>query len=144
MNPTQKPATEDWTPADTLRGAALYLERHGWTQGSYYHRIPGETVAMPPACALGAIGMALYGEPVSDPKSAAHALVRYFVLAEYALLDYLNLPPYVDPDDEDGEPEPPGVYSWNDDPNQTATDVITAMRQAADAWDTHHTPGGVA
>ena len=43
------------TPADILRGAARYLETHGWIQGNYYNADGG---AFPAACALGARGRA--------------------------------------------------------------------------------------
>ncbi|WP_449369304.1 DUF6197 family protein, partial [Actinoplanes awajinensis] len=53
------------THSTVLRSAALYLERHGWIQGSYYDATSG--VFTPPACTVGAIGMVCYGGPVDAP-----------------------------------------------------------------------------
>src|SRR4051812_6352319 len=62
-NPTAPAADTDdpsvVTPADILRGAARYLQLHGWIQHAYYGG--DDTAAFPPACADGAIGMAAYG-----------------------------------------------------------------------------------
>jgi hypothetical protein len=149
MHPTQhRPAdVQIWTPADTLRAAARYLERHGWIRGNYYDRTvieaflfdPDTTSPFPPACAIGAMAIALYGEVREIPES--DNLERELNLAKFALLDYLDLAPYTDPDDDDNEPEPIGVYAWNDS-QHNAADVIYALRKAADAWDAQHTWGG--
>ena len=53
------------TPADTMRGAARYLSRHGLHQGTYYPRPDQPTEPgyqpFPPACVVGALAMAAYG-----------------------------------------------------------------------------------
>ena len=58
MHPTQQPATDttgavelDLTPADVLRGAALYVRRHGLHQGDMFAnpKPSGETVPRPSA-----------------------------------------------------------------------------------------------
>ena len=75
MQPTQnpptrlgtEPATEMvTTPATTLRDAALYLERHGWTQGEFYFHDANHSTPTPPACAVGAIRVVTCGAAVSD------------------------------------------------------------------------------
>ena len=60
MHPTHptpaRPAQAvDISPADILRGAARYLELHGWTQGDYYAPTPASPLPFPPACAVGAL-----------------------------------------------------------------------------------------
>ena len=59
------PTTALVTPADLLRMAALYLRRHGWHQGSYYDTLTATDNPTPPACAVGAIGMACAGHRVN-------------------------------------------------------------------------------
>lgn len=65
-----------------LRGAAHYLTRYGWGRGSYFITTPGTgTPLCLPACALGAIGMAAFGNraeldpysPVMEPAMVALA-----------------------------------------------------------------------
>lgn len=153
MHPThiQDADVQDWTPAEILRAAARYLARYGWTQGVYYnlaglraYRLdPSRALSFPPACAIGAMAMTVYGEIREAPESDSHA--RDIGLAQVALLDYLDLDPYADPEvdpyDEDPDPQPVGVYAWNDS-QCSAGDVIYALRKAADAWDGQHTTGG--
>ncbi len=106
------------TAARVLRSAARYLERYGWIQGAYYDATSGSFT--PPACLVGAIGMACYGGPVDAP--AQHFDDPGFLDFEEAVLHldrYLMV--------EDGSES----YEFNDAKGRTADDVITVLRKAA-------------
>ncbi|MFI9641325.1 DUF6197 family protein [Micromonospora sp. NPDC051925] len=143
MKATQTPPTTGMvTPADLLRMAALYLRRHGWHQGTYYSTDPGTLT--PPACAVGAIGMACAGHRVEhfyglDPDTQVTFRQTVGILTVY--LDATAPVFFIDEDgyllDEHTSP-----YSWNDDPTRTAEQVITALEAAATEWDRLHTAGG--
>ncbi|WP_433342364.1 DUF6197 family protein [Micromonospora sp. CA-111912] len=143
MKATQNPpATGMVTPADLLRMAALYLRRHGWHQGTYY--APTIDILTPPACAVGAIGMACAGHRVEhfyglDPDTQVTFRQTVGILTVY--LDATAPVFFIDEDgyllDEHTSP-----YSWNDDPTRTAEQVITALENAATEWDRLHTTGG--
>ncbi len=138
MHPTHPCARAvDITPADILRGAARYLEVHGWTQGLYY-RPTGNP--FPAACATGAIAMAVYGYQSDDPYQPAdrHGL-REFTRALDALVDVINRtdPPFVNAE-LDGWDTATSPFCWNDAHGQTAAHVIATLRQAADDYDWTH------
>lgn len=128
-----QPAGVDPTPADTLRRAAYYLQRHGWTRGAYYATTNTDT---PPACVTGALAVAAYGYPHPDPYTDTfhpdspdadrwHA----FVTAEYQLSHHLGLKPA----DRDSL-EPETLYGWNDDPTRTGHEVIATLHAAANQY----------
>ena len=119
------------TPADILRGAARYLEEHGWTQHLYYEGGPED--AFPPACIDGAIGMAAYGRVTMIPGDESHDPgYRDYNLALTYFNGYLaDNGAYVDPD----EPYP---FRWNDDSTRTQAEVIATLRTAADEYDWQH------
>jgi hypothetical protein len=107
------------TAAQVLRSAAVYLERHGWIQGSYYDTTA--TVFTPAACLVGAIGMVCYGGPVDAP--AQHFDDPGFLDFEEAVLHldrYLLV--------EDGSES----YAFNDVPGRRVEDVLHVLRHAAD------------
>jgi hypothetical protein len=107
------------TAAPVLRSAALYLERHGWIQGCYYDATSGSFT--PPACLVGAIGMACYGGPVDAP--AQHFDDPGFLDFEEAVLHldrYLLV--------HDGSES----YDFNDAKGRQVADVLHVLRQAAD------------
>jgi hypothetical protein len=130
------------TPADILRGAATYLETHGWTQAVYY----GGTAAdhFPPACADGAIGMAAYGYcPLVPCDNTDDPGYRDYNRAIDYLADYLDLngiAPMVHTTDGYFEPIdlPADHLGWNDSDGQSAENVIATLRAAADNYDTTH------
>ncbi len=137
MHPTHNPSVDvtavvDSTPADVLRGAALYLRRHGFHQGDMFASL---TTLTPPACAQGAVKMAICGSPHATYTLDQAGLFdqTMTVLAEHAGMPYdwdaHRLP--------DTEPVAPAewVADWNDDPDRTVEQVITAMTTAADDWD---------
>ncbi|MEU4162553.1 hypothetical protein [Actinoplanes sp. NPDC026670] len=139
MNRTQNPTgtaadtTTDLvvTPALILRGAANYLELHGWIRGDYY----GTVRPFPPADAGGALGMAAHGAVTTCPfLDGPH--VRDCNRAYRYLCDYLTL--------RDELPVTGPVVEgltlsfWNDDPWQTVDNVIASLRAAADEYDWTH------
>ncbi|MGC5333041.1 DUF6197 family protein [Micromonospora sp. DT62] len=141
MKATHQPPTVQVSPADLLRMAALYLRRHGWTQGIYYATTDALTS---PACAVGAIGMACAGKPLMHPVLLSSADENTYRQSIAALVDYLDAFAPIFHIDEDGHllDEHTSPYSWNDDPGRTAEQVITALEKAADEWDRLHTRGG--
>ena len=142
MKATQNPPTEvQVTPADLLRMAALYLRRHGWHQGTYY--APTDTPT-PPACAVGAIGMACAGRPVNHFSYINTDFQPAYLDAIAALTDYLDQHYPIHHVDDDGYwlDEHTSPYSWNDDPLCTAEHVIAALEGAAKEWDRLHPQGG--
>jgi hypothetical protein len=126
------PTDVDRTPADVLRGAALYLQLHGWTQSVMYAaNLP---IVTPPACAIGAIGMVAFGERATTAL-VDRAEWRDYQRATNALADYLYT--------VDGTEEDFSVGAWNDTPGRSAGQVIAALNAAADEWEAQHTaPGG--
>ncbi len=135
QNPTGIAADTDGfaavTPADTLRGAALYLEVHGWTQRLYYDGGPED--AFPPACADGAIGMAAYGRVTMIPSDATDDPgYRDYNLATTYFESYLvDQGAYSNPD-------VPYPFDWNDDTARTKAEVIATLRAAAHEYDWQH------
>jgi hypothetical protein len=129
------------TPADILRGAARYLEEHGWHRGAYYGGTPGQP--FPPADAVGAIGMAAYGTRQDDlytPDAPADD-IRGFRRAVDCFCDYLGRTEPMcrlsgDEDiDLDLELSP---FVWNDDPARHRLHVVLALNAAAKDWDRTH------
>jgi hypothetical protein len=136
MHPTQKQAPPvEVTPSFTLRAAAIYLERHGWTQRDYYFNPAPDQDLLPAACVLGAIGMAAHGHEIDWPENRCYPGSEEFLHARRLLLDYLRRTGQASRRDN-------AISDWNDDPNQTAEAVITALQAAADDWDRIH--GGAA
>ncbi|TDC68922.1 hypothetical protein E1193_30920 [Micromonospora sp. KC606] len=143
MQATQiPPITGTVTPADLLRMAALYLRRHGWHQGTYY--APTTDTVTPPACAAGAIGVACAGHRVEHFSQLDGDALADYLTTLAVFVDYLDTHEPIFHIDEDGYlvDEHTSAYSWNDDPGRTAEQVITALENAADEWDSLHTTGG--
>jgi hypothetical protein len=113
------PAETPGTARSVLRSAALYLQRHGWIQGSYYDGTSG--VFTPPACLIGAIGMVCYGGPVDAP--AQHFDDPGFLDFEEALL-HLDRWLLVNDGSES--------YEFNDAKGRRVEDILHVLRQAAD------------
>jgi hypothetical protein len=134
MKATHTPAPADVvvTPAVVLRGAARYLQLHGWTQGTYYADQPDNPT--PPACLMGALAMAAFGQRLPTDAWQWPEWADY-KRAEDILLDHLGrLHP---PTSDDDYPEP-GLGDWNDQPDRTAKQVIAALAACADDWDDTH------
>ena len=149
--PTTDPDLDaELTPAALLHGAAVYLHRHGWTQGEVFDLVGGpdpDTAIIddenigplwPKACAVGAINMAGYGrcmltadtEPTDDEARPVIRALRVFAAT-------------IDPDYDPCETSAVDVIGdWNDAEDRTRDDVIQALHDAADDWDRIHTTGG--
>ncbi|MBL7259163.1 DUF6197 family protein [Paractinoplanes lichenicola] len=110
--------TDDETTARVLRSAALYLERHGWIQGTYYDGTSG--IFTPPACLVGAIGMVCYGGPVDAP--AEHRDNPGYLDFEAAVL---HLDRYLLAEDSSE------AYEFNDARGRCLEDVTHVLREAA-------------
>ncbi|WP_127501204.1 DUF6197 family protein [Actinoplanes solisilvae] len=111
-------ATNDQVTGRVLRSAALYLQRHGWTQGAYYDATTG--IFTPPADMVGAIGMVCYGGPVDAP--AQHFDSPGFLDFEAAVL---HLDRYLLA--ENGSES----YEFNDAKGRRLDDVLYVLRDAA-------------
>jgi hypothetical protein len=130
------------TPADLLRGAALYLRRHGRITGEFFDLLAD--AAFPPACTLGAINICAHGRPIlssddvaEDPYTDA-AIRAMRVLAAHLDTDYartMDIFAYTASAIDI-------VSGFNDDPDTTDDDAINALTEAADDWDRAHTTGG--
>ncbi|MEV6601970.1 hypothetical protein AB0M36_34720 [Actinoplanes sp. NPDC051346] len=143
QNPTGTAADTDSpaavTPADILRGAADYLETHGWIQKAYYG--PDLANPFPSACADGALGMAAYGECALIPsENIRHPQFRDYQLAADYLIGYLNqtTEPLNDDWTDEFTSDRPDPFGWNDAEGQTAEHVIATLRAAADEYAWQH------
>ncbi len=142
MKATQTPPILDlntgMTPADLLRGAALYLRRHGRITGEFFDLLAD--TAFPPACALGAINICAHGRPIlssddgSQDNDTDAAINAMRVFAAFLDTDYntgVNDTSAIDI-----------VSAFNDNPDTTDDHIIHALTEAADDYDrTHHTGG---
>jgi hypothetical protein len=104
--------------AADLRAAADVLERDGWTRFRYHSGSGCH-------CAQGALGVAITGNPQAIPDGSecnlTAAELDRWEGANQAVARWLS-----------------GAYDsyvpdWNDDDNRTATEVIAALRAAADS-----------
>jgi hypothetical protein len=133
MKATHHPPTAvPVTPAVILRGAAAYLQAHGWTRGAFFDPDDGP---FPAACATGAIRMAIHGDlnqtfTALPEDSEARALIGK---AQRHLAAHL---------DDGFDPEESSsidvIGDWNDDEGRTLTEVVDTLHDAADTWDHAH------
>jgi hypothetical protein len=147
MKATHQPPTHDheagMAPADLLRGAALYLRRHGWTQGEFFDLLADTDSPFPPACTSGAIITAAYGRCLAtgictldgdqDPETVA-AIAAMRVFAAYLDLEYTGTGYDTSAIDVIGD--------WNDHDGRTLDEVIEALTDAANDWQAAHPTGG--
>lgn len=132
MQPTQTTPAEAVTLAGTLRAAAQYLLEYGWYQGDLFDpdvvsAAEDLSQARPPACALGAIRMAVVGTP--EPADWQPDRIERHDAAVAALADHLI--------DCYGV-EPPDVAEVLDDPSTSGmTQVVEAWNDASDRIGSH-------
>ena len=138
MQSTQHPATLPGDNASgsaaTLRHAAAYLRRYGWTQYCYY-RYTLDTAAtgtFPQACVAGAIRCAVLGRPIENLLDVIGTFwndeeQEAIWAAEDLLADLIN------PDRTPGAFEPGElIHDWNDAPGRTLADVLDTLETAHD------------
>ena len=148
MKATHEPPTTTadlgMTPAELLRGAALYLRTHGWTTHQFYDLVADTDGPFPPACASGAIMTAATGtclasgictlDSDADTEILTAAWRALRVFAAWIDLEY----------------SPGGYYEtsaidvigdWNDHQGRTPDEVIETLTDAADNWDGIHLTG---
>jgi len=100
--------------AADLRAAAEVLRRDGWTQGTY-HDVDDDRVCH---CAVGAIEAGT-GYWTLGGRTQLNPALRQRVDAAWSAVT-----PVI------GTPD---IFSWNDDEDRTADEVIAALEAAADA-----------
>jgi hypothetical protein len=123
------PVPADATPAAILRVAADYIDIHGWTKGAFFPL--GGDMWCPPACALGAVRMAVCGYPARRSDALSPAQTTRILIAERLLADQLGY--HLDPD---ATLEIRTVIEkWNDRDWRTAADVTTELRAAATTYE---------
>ena len=129
MKATHPPATRTAVePAELLHAAALYLKRHGWTQGEFFDLLSDQP--FPPACAAGAITIAAYGRCIADSlfdlddpaNDDAIRAMRLFA----GWLDGTYDPYETSAIDIIGD--------YNDHETRTVDEVVDALRTAADEY----------
>jgi hypothetical protein len=101
--------------ADVLDKAADHLERVGHHKGYLYdeRQAKGAAIESCRVCAVGAILVAAHGKPrYPDDEPLVGGISDLAILA---LTDHVDGP----------------VPTWNDEPDRTADEVVTAMRQTA-------------
>lgn len=116
------------TVPQVLRDAAELIERDGWCQGQFVDDAGCH-------CAVGSILAATgwdsteggdWGSPPEDPVITFNALD---IVAEHVERNSGSLDLDLVSDD---------VVCWNDAPHRTVTEVLAALRGAADAWEAEH------
>ena len=142
MKATHTPPTTDhqpgMSPAELLRGAALYLWRHGWMRGDFFDLLDDQP--FPRACALGAINICAHGRPIlGSDDTAEDALTDAAIRAMRVLAGYL------DPDYDTGDSLHASaidiVAAYNDQEHMTAEEIVDTLRKAAHEWDRTHPAG---
>jgi hypothetical protein len=119
------------TPADSLRVAATYIDAHGWAQGGLFNPDGG---LFPAACVAGAIRVAVYGYPNSDPVLLGK-LGWHVDMAMSALADYLGTADHDDSLFDWLDKATNAVHTWNDQTVQDETEVVRTLREAANHYD---------
>jgi hypothetical protein len=132
------------TPADLLRGAALYLKTHGWTQHQFFDLLADTDGPFPPACASGAIMTATTGRCIAEnmctldgnenPETVA-AISAMRVFADWLDGGYVPV---------EGFPASSidVIGDWNDYDGRTLDEVVECLTDAANDWETAHPTGG--
>jgi hypothetical protein len=109
------PATRAIEAADILEQAAAHLKRVGHHKGFLYdeQQAKGSALEVCRVCAIGSILAAAYGKPRYPADDTARAAVTDTAID--AMEETVGTP----------------VPVWNDEPERTVDDVVTAMRTTA-------------
>jgi hypothetical protein len=141
-SPTIAPVSDPMRPSALLRGAALYLGTHGWTQHQFYDLVADTNGPFPPACASGAIMTAATGKCLAtgmcgcyDDNDNAETVAIVRALRVFAA--------FLDPDYSTADASAIDVIGdWNDHDGRNRGEVIETLMDAANDWEnTHHTGG---
>jgi hypothetical protein len=149
MNPTRQPTPTPhpdpaMNPGDLLRGAALYLKHHGWTQHQFYDLTADFNGPFPPACTSGAIMTAATGLCLAngmctldgdENPETLDAMRAMRLFAAWIDLEYIPNASY-------GTSAIDVIGDWNDYDGRTLDEVIETLTDAADDWDGIHHTGG--
>jgi hypothetical protein len=127
-------------PSALLRGAAIYLGTHGWTQRQFYDLLAQTDGPFPPACTSGAIMTAATGRCIGsiiDEEDIELEVIRRTlrVFADWVDEGYVR---------NDGIPVSAidVIGDWNDDKGRTLAEVIETLMDAANDWEKAHPTGG--
>ncbi|NGO71652.1 DUF6197 family protein [Streptomyces boncukensis] len=115
---------EDDAVADALERAAGVIETNGYHKGYLYDEAQADEGTRREACrvcAVGSLGIAVYGRPTIGAESDHRQIVLAYA-AQRALLRHLR-------QRENGRVD--SVEAWNDEEARTADDVTAALRGAA-------------
>jgi hypothetical protein len=141
--PTITPASDPMRPSTLLRGAAIYLGTHGWTQHQFYDLLADTDAPFPPACASGAIMTAITGSCIAEGMCTLDAdenpdtvdVIRAMrVFAAFLDVEYTGNAYDTSAIDVIGD--------WNDYDGRTLDEVVECLTDAADDYDRAHTTGG--
>jgi hypothetical protein len=144
QTPTTAPASDSMLPSALLRGAALYLFWHGWTQHQFYDMVADTNGPFPPACASGAIMSAATGKCLAsgmcflDDDADPEIIATMQAMRQFA--DWID-GGYV-PTEGFPASSIDVIGDWNDHDGRTVGEVIEALTDAADEWDRIHHTGG--
>jgi hypothetical protein len=98
--------TENWR--EFLLAAARVIEIRGWVQGTLYSEKG--------VCIYGAFNVAHHGH---ETFGAYNSIEGIYPQAQKAMFDYLHLQ------------RPADLTGWNDHPDRTKEQVVSALREAA-------------
>jgi hypothetical protein len=127
--------TRDLVIAETLNGAALYIQRRGWNRGYFLAELPSPEAPFPAACAIGAIRMAVTGTADWDYEyDFTPDQLRDIDAAIHAVALWVNPIDYIK---DDGDNAHELVATWNDDTYSTANQVMKVLRAIADDHTQH-------
>ncbi len=140
MQSTQNPLSTADEPsvADTLRHAALYLQRHGWTEDQFYAdsgipahlRQPG----YPPADILGALLIAITGHRVDHPtdlRGENPSAWNLYQRCINALADWIDHNADLWHDHTPAHDATHRVCCFNDQPGQEPAEIVEALHHTA-------------
>lgn len=153
MKATHQPTTsasDPMRPSALLRGAAIYLGTHGWTQHQFYDLTADTDGPFPPACSSGAIiatatgrcpasgiftGTAMTDSDEANDEHTDAAIRAMRVFAAWLDLEYTPNNAYCASSID-------VIGDWNDHDGRTRAEVIETLMDAANEWEAIHHTGG--